>query len=411
MKFAVFIMGALQTGLLTLVPILMDRTGISAVNWSWLMALGLFVYVLSSPSWGRVIDRIGAKKALFYSFLWLLLSQVLLMVSVQWLAVQLSFAALCVALVAARVGYGLTASGVFPAAQTWITQQHSENAAMASALARLNVVSQLGRLLGPILVSVWVLFDAPLLSIWSLLFLGLAFAFYLWFSDSSAGQLIDKSTDEFAAELAVDEAMPNTGHDVKHTQGDFSWQQALPVYLMAFSLTGFLGALQFLLGPYLQTLWSITAEQASAQLGAMLTTAALVSVLVALKIGPRLFAQGVTTLAVVLVLISLGSLLLVVSDQVVALHIAVACLSSAVALATPWYGMVLRQTWSQSQGRIAGQLASVHMAGYGVGTLLGGWALQALGINVMQLFVLFPLVMLLCMAWVLFRFVRRISLH
>ena len=382
MKIAVFIMGAVQTALLTLVPVMMEKTQISAVHWSWLLSAGLFLFVVCSPFWGKAIDRFGAKNTLVVSFTCMLVSHCLLVVAVGYEGLSNNSWLLMALLILARVGYGLSASGVFPSAQTWALQNQSGNQSTASALAKLNAVSQLGRLSGPLLVSLVVMFFVePLISVWILLAVGLVWTLWIvrnaWRDRPHTSDTTSTSNTE--SEQQTDATLRT-----------YRWTDGFSVYGLAITLTIFIGALQFLLGPYLQMLWQISASQASVELGWMLTTAAIISVLVALKIGPKLFHSEIKTLSVIMILLASGCVLLLMADQRLVLHVAVACLSASIALATPWYGALLRDQWIEDQGKISGQLASVHMAGYGVGTLVGGYGLQFFEQNVILIFSLLP---------------------
>lgn len=387
MNIAVFIMGAVQTALLTLVPVMMEKTQISAVHWSWLLSAGLFLFVICSPFWGKAIDKFGAKTTLVVSFASMLVSHCLLVATVGYEGLTNYPWLLMALLIVARVGYGLSASGVFPSAQTWTLQSQSGDQSTASALAKLNAVSQLGRLSGPLLVSlVLMFFTEPLISVWILLAVGLVWTLrVVWNARSERPQLGNvTSTSIGKSDKHIDASLVNAN------LGSYRWTDGFSVYGLAITLTIFIGALQFLLGPYLQMLWQISASQASVELGWMLTTAAIISVLVALKIGPKLFRSEIKTVSAIMILLALGCALLLMADQRLVLHVAVACLSASIALATPWYGALLRDQWIEDQGKISGQLAAVHMAGYGVGTLVGGYGLQFFEQNVILIFALLP---------------------
>lgn len=402
MKVTVFIMGAVQTALLTLVPVMMEKTQISAVHWSWLLSLGLFLFVFCSPLWGKAIDRFGAKQTLLLSFSMMLVSHCLLLIAIQMGSFAQNVHGMLILLIVARIGYGLSASGVFPSAQTALLQQVPADQPTATVLARLNVVSQLGRLSGPLLVSVIVaLFAAPMFSVALLLVLGGVWTIRLFYDFLSNADNQARGLGGVTNDLASDSHISNGEK--------YRWQNGLSVYALALTLTVFIGALQFLLGPYLKQLWQISAEQASIELGWMLTTAAICSVIFALKIGPKLFHSAGKTMGAVCILLMLGSTLLVLADRSWILHAAVACLSGGVALVTPWYGALLRDKWVQHQGTISGQLASVHMAGYGLGTLVGGYALDFYGVQSILLFAAMPWVALFCFFLIAKQFFYRDS--
>ncbi len=400
---AVFTMGLMQTGTLTLLPVLMSISQLSETHWAWLISSAMFGVVVLGPLWGRWVDQYGAHKTLQVSFLGFTVSNVLLLVALGlphgiWLIAGL---------VVSRVFYSLFVAGIYPSAQALVTETESssesvDNLQVMDRLAKLNGLNQIGRLLGPVLVGVCVWSSWALMPLAALVLISMLAAAALLISFRQltlrANKNITNARDDKGALLERDDGTVHERHS-RHIQ------KGWPLYALAYSLTLFVGVLQFVIGPALMKYFNLLPETATFHLGGMLTVAALAALTTSL-LGTRWLSKHAKTFAalpiiVMLVLLSVGSVLLAVGQGLLFLYTGVIFLSMGMALCTPWYGSELRRQSPTLSGRIGGNLSSLHMLGYGSGTLIGGYGLALFENNVFFVFILMPVVATLfaCLAY------------
>lgn len=342
---AVLLTGLAQSALLSCLPWLMDRSGLGATAWSWLLGGSLWGMMLMAPLWGKWLDRRGAALGLWLSFSGFTLALALLLLALGMVPGSLAMVGL---LLVSRLVHSLFMAGVFPSAQ-YLQLQGLAPERWRGALARLSALSQLGRLLGPALVA--------------------AFA---WWWPPLALLLVLLASMLLAAALWRRQRLQGKGADAKESAAP--WAPALPLYLLALVITTALGQVQFLLGPLLQQGLGLSPEGASSLMGAYLALAALVAALVGLGLVPRLGSSGQLALGVLC--LSLGGAWLGWSSPQQGFWGPLALLSAGLALTSPWYGVKLRERWPRAQGRVAGRLSSLHTLGYGLGMVSGGWLLQ-----------------------------------
>ncbi|QGX41046.1 MFS transporter [Permianibacter aggregans] len=344
-------LGAGQTVLLSLVPVLLEHTGLNTAELGSLMALGTLSLMLAAPLWGWFSDRYGRRSVLRTGLLGYLLAQtgfvlVLLALADSWL--NLNVGLMLLALM--RLAYGLLAAGVYPACQAWACDT-SIGGQPLKALATISSGSHLGRSLGPLLVlpllPLAVL--APLL--W-LLLLPLLSLLLIW----------------RAPEPAIVTPTPSPAADASSVP--------LRPLLLAFSLTAAIGQLQFLLGPLLGERFALSAEQASAASASLLVLVSIVTILtqvfivrrlselnLALRFGALLFAAGMVWLAW--------------SAQAISFGLALVALAIGAALLVPAYSSQVDAGAETSQrGKRFGQLSLAHTAGYTLGFAVAGWWYQ-----------------------------------
>ncbi|MBS0976386.1 MFS transporter, partial [Serratia rubidaea] len=120
LAFCAGLLGIGQNGLLVALPVLVSMTHLSLSVWAGLLTLGSMLFLVGSPYWGRQCEVRGCKYVVLMALGGYLLSFALLALAVWGLtAGWLPSLAGLGALVAARVIYGLTVSGMVPASQTW----------------------------------------------------------------------------------------------------------------------------------------------------------------------------------------------------------------------------------------------------------------------------------------------------
>ena len=344
-------LGAAQTVLLSLVPVLLERTGLNTAELGSLMALGTLSLMLAAPLWGWLSDRFGRRSVLRSGLLGYLLAQsgfviVVLALASGWLNLGIGITLLALL----RVAYGLLAAGIYPACQAWACD-HSISEQPLKALSTISSGSHLGRSVGPLLVlpllPLAVL--APLL--W-LVLLPLLSLLLIWRAP----------------------APPQQRPTPSHSTNDSS--VSLRPLAMAFCLTAAIGQLQFLLGPLLGDRFALSAEEASTASASLLVLVSLVTILTQLFVVRRL-SNPRHALRVGALLFAVGMLALGWSPQAASFGLALVVLAIGAALLVPAYSSLVSAGAEPNQrGKRFGQLSLAHTAGYTAGFALAGWWYQ-----------------------------------
>lgn len=159
------LLGIGQNGLLVMLPQLVSLTGLSLSVWAGLLMFGSMLFLPASPWWGRQSERHGCQIVMLASLGGYLASFVV-MALVVWAMANGALNALwgMAGLVLSRMLYGLTVSGLVPAAQTWAIQRAGLDKRMA-ALATISSGLSCGRLLGPPLAAL-MLSVSPVAPLW-----------------------------------------------------------------------------------------------------------------------------------------------------------------------------------------------------------------------------------------------------
>ncbi len=387
---AVLLMGTLQSALLSCLPLLIAVTPLTTSQWSWLIGGSLLGFVVGGPTWGRLTDRFSPQRTLLWTFTGLCLAHGLLLVAI---GLPLPALGVLLLLIASRVVYAVFTSGLFGAAQASVLLNKPTD--IRSNLAKLNAVSQLGRLLGPLAV-VFCAWYHPLAALYVLGAIALIVL---------VATMLKQAETISSAEAESPHPFQEDSPGLKTR---FRIRLALPELAMAFVLTGFLGCLQFLLGPYLQHHFRLSPESATQHLSMLLILTAMIMFLGALVLVPRLQYQPRIYLLTMLSSCVIGGLLLGSADGLPMLVLGLVLLAIGVSLCTPYYGQQLRDQWPQQQGMVGGALTSAHTLGYGAGTLVGGWLMTHYADQALDgFYVLGPLLLLLT-GWQWLQHQRRI---
>ena len=148
---AAALMGIGQNGLLVSLPFLVEQSAFDLPTWSILIALGSFIFLPSAPFWGRVSDRYGPKRVVIQALFGMALSFALLALFAMMSQGGSAWLIGClVGLVAARIIYGATVSGIVPASQHWAILLCGEQHRL-QAITCVSIGLSTGRLIGPVL--------------------------------------------------------------------------------------------------------------------------------------------------------------------------------------------------------------------------------------------------------------------
>ncbi|WP_284195355.1 MFS transporter [Chitinimonas prasina] len=350
LALAAVVMGLGQTTLFTFLPLLMHHTGLDLAHITLAFAVGSGLFLLGSPLWAMLSDKLGRRSVVAIALLGFGLSHAMLLWQMQQ---GEHWAGQADTLLAGRILYGLTVSGLIPTCQAWLADLSAAEHRLA-ALSRLSAGLTLGRLLGPALAaaSLWL---NPLGPLWLV-------ALAAW-----------------PALLLLPMARPPSGKASTTVSNALNWRPVLAWLGFAWAMQMALGQVQYTLGPWLTQRFVLDAAAASAQLGWMLTGSAVVVMLLQLWVVPRckpgrplLLAGGAA--------LCLAGLLLALANHLAMAWLGLAVMGMAAALLVPTYTTLASLAAGQAgQSRVAGAIAATHTVGFSLaaglaGALFGLWS-------------------------------------
>jgi len=336
------LLGIGQNGLLVMLPQLVSLTGLSLSVWAGLLMFGSMLFLPASPWWGRQSERHGCKVVMIAS-LGGYLASFLVMALVVWAMSNGVLNALwgLAGLVLSRTLYGLTVSGLVPAAQTWAIQRAGLEKRMA-ALATISSGLSCGRLLGPPLAALMLSVN-PVAPLWLM-----AIAPFI------ALLLVLRE--------AADPPLPPVAHQSTRLKVSM-----LPFLGLALLLAVLVSLMQLGLSPHLHPLLQGDPVQISHHVAMLLSMAALATLAAQfLVVRPQHFSpMALLCLAAVLMVVGLGVMCLA---DVALFYVGIVITSLGAAMATPGYQLLLNDRLTTGKG--AGVIATSHTLGYGVSAML-----------------------------------------
>lgn len=336
------LLGIGQNGLLVMLPQLVSLTGLSLSVWAGLLMFGSMLFLPASPWWGRQSERHGCKVVMIAS-LGGYLASFLVMALVVWAMSSGVLNALwgLAGLVLSRTLYGLTVSGLVPAAQTWAIQRAGLEKRMA-ALATISSGLSCGRLLGPPLAALMLSVN-PVAPLWLM-----AIAPFI------ALLLVLRE--------AADPPLPPVAHQSTRLQVSM-----LPFLGLALLLAALVSLMQLGLSPHLHPLLQGDPVQISHHVAMLLSLAALATLAAQfLVVRPQHFSP-MTLLCIAAVLMVAGLGLMSVAGLTL-FYVGIVITSLGAAMATPGYQLLLNDRLTTGKG--AGVIATSHTLGYGVSAML-----------------------------------------
>ncbi|EPO4111080.1 MFS transporter [Enterobacter cloacae] len=345
------LLGIGQNGLLVMLPQLVTMTGLSLSVWAGLLMFGSMLFLPASPWWGRQSERHGCKSVMLASLSGYLASFFVMALVVWAMANGMLNAAWGLAgLILSRTLYGLTVSGLVPAAQTWAIQRAGLEKRMA-ALATISSGLSCGRLLGPPLAALMLSVN-PVAPLWLM------------------------AMAPFIALLMVlrevaDPPLPPVAQQATRLQASM-----LPYLMLALLLAALVSLMQLGLSPHLSPLLDGNAAQISHHVALLLSLAALATLAAQfLVVRPQHFRpMTLLCLAGVLMVVGLGVMCLA---DVALFYVGIVITSLGAAMATPGYQLLLNDRLTTGKG--AGVIATSHTLGYGVSALLVPLVTRAFG--------------------------------
>lgn len=345
------LLGIGQNGLLVMLPQLVTMTELSLSVWAGLLMFGSMLFLPASPWWGRQSERHGCKSVMLASLSGYLASFFVMALVVWAMANGMLNAAWGLAgLILSRTLYGLTVSGLVPAAQTWAIQRAGLEKRMA-ALATISSGLSCGRLLGPPLAALMLSVN-PVAPLWLM------------------------AMAPFIALLMVlrevaDPPLPPVAQQATRLQVSM-----LPYLMLALLLAALVSLMQLGLSPHLSPLLDGNTAQISHHVALLLSLAALATLAAQfLVVRPQHFRpMTLLCLAAVLMVVGLGVMCLA---DVALFYVGIVITSLGAAMATPGYQLLLNDRLTTGKG--AGVIATSHTLGYGVSALLVPLVTRAFG--------------------------------
>ncbi|HEG1709608.1 TPA: MFS transporter [Enterobacter cloacae] len=345
------LLGIGQNGLLVMLPQLVTMTELSLSVWAGLLMFGSMLFLPASPWWGRQSERHGCKSVMLASLSGYLASFFVMALVVWAMANGMLNAAWGLAgLILSRTLYGLTVSGLVPAAQTWAIQRAGLEKRMA-ALATISSGLSCGRLLGPPLAALMLSVN-PVAPLWLM------------------------AMAPFIALLLVlrevaDPPLPPVAQQATRLQVSM-----LPYLMLALLLAALVSLMQLGLSPHLRPLLDGNAAQISHHVALLLSLAALATLAAQfLVVRPQHFRpMTLLCLAAVLMVVGLGVMCLA---DVALFYVGIVITSLGAAMATPGYQLLLNDRLTTGKG--VGVIATSHTLGYGVSALLVPLVTRAFG--------------------------------
>jgi MFS family permease len=371
------VIGAGNSMLLAVAPPLVRQLGLSDSSVGWIFSLSALLWVLMSPGWGRLSDRIGRKPVAalglaaycvsMASFGGVVLLGMNGVLSGLWLFTWLMLA---------RAIFGAFGSASSPAAQAYIADR-TTRLERTEQLAGLTAAFALGQAFGPAICAALAAKFGLVFPIWLIAVLAAGAAFSIW---------------RFLPE--------NTPPQTERPRGE--WRQSLTLItdkrISAYLIYGF--ALSVVAGVTVQVFGLFTMDRLNAQgeHGAELTAAGFMvnalallatqmAILPRLKFGPRgLMAWGAGLLA-------LGVAVQIIADTLAALLVAQAVQGLGAGLARPGFtGGASVAVRPEEQGNAAGLVVAANGAGFVFSPLIGGVVYETIGMNAPLIIVVLLLV-------------------
>lgn len=367
------VIGAGNSMLLAVAPPLVRELGLADSSVGWIFSLSALLWVVMSPGWGRLSDRIGRKPvaALGLAAYAVSMGSFGLVVMLGQHAVLGGFW-LFTWLMLARSIFGAFGSASSPAAQAYIADR-TTRMERTEQLAGLTAAFAMGQAFGPAICAALAAKFGLVFPIWLIAVLAACASFAIWrFLPENTPPKAERARGEWKASLAL----------------------ITDKRLSAYLIYGF--ALSVVAGVTVQVFGLFTMDRlnASGEQGAELTAAGFMvnalallatqmAILPRLKLGSRgLMAWGAGLLA-------LGVGVQIISDTLAALLVAQAVQGLGAGLARPGFAggasVVVRP---EEQGSAAGLVVAANGAGFVFSPLLGGVVYETVGMNAPLMIVL-----------------------
>lgn len=377
------VIGAGNSMLLAVAPPLVRELRLPDSSVGWIFSLSALLWVLMSPGWGRLSDRIGRRPVAAFglgayavsmaSFGFVVMLGMNGVLAGFWLFTWLMLA---------RAIFGAFGSASSPAAQAYIADR-TTRMERTEQLAGLTAAFALGQAFGPAVCAALAAKFGLVFPIWLVAVLAAAASFMIW---------------RFLPE--------NTPPQTERPKGD--WRESLSLMndrrLSGYLIYGF--ALSVVAGVTVQVFGLFTMDRLNAQgvqgseltaagfmVNALALLATQMAILPRLKLGPRgLMAWGAGLLA-------LGVGVQIIAGSLAALLVAQAIQGLGAGLARPGFaGGASVAVQPHEQGNAAGLVVAANGAGFVFSPLIGGVVYETVGMNAPLIIMLVLLIAMMIFA-------------
>lgn len=377
------VIGAGNSMLLAVAPPLVRELRLPDSSVGWIFSLSALLWVLMSPGWGRLSDRIGRRPVAAFglgayavsmaSFGFVVMLGLNGLLAGFWLFTWLMLA---------RAIFGAFGSASSPAAQAYIADR-TTRMERTEQLAGLTAAFALGQAFGPAVCAALAAKFGLVFPIWLVAVLAAGASFAIW---------------RFLPE--------NTPPQTERPKGD--WRQSLALMndkrISAYLIYGF--ALSVVAGVTVQVFGLFTMDRLNAQgvhgseltaagfmVNALALLATQMAILPRLKLGPRgLMAWGAGLLA-------LGVGVQIIAGSLAALLVAQAIQGLGAGLARPGFaGGASVAVQPHEQGNAAGLVVAANGAGFVFSPLIGGVIYETVGMNAPLIIMLVLLIAMMIFA-------------
>lgn len=377
------VIGAGNSMLLAVAPPLVRELNLPDSSVGWIFSLSALLWVVMSPGWGRLSDRIGRKPVAALGLGAYAVSMASFGLVVMFgQAGFLVGAWLFIWLMLSRAIFGAFGSASSPAAQAYIADR-TTRLERTEQLAGLTAAFALGQAFGPAICAALAAKFGLVFPIWLVAALAAAASFAIW---------------RFLPE--------NTPPKTERPKGE--WNESLKLMtdrrLSGFLIYGF--ALSVVAGVTVQVFGLFTMDRlnASGEHGAELTAAGFMvnalallatqmAILPRIKLGPRgLMACGAGLLAV-------GVGVQIIAGSLAALLVSQAIQGLGAGLARPGFtGGASVAVRPEEQGSAAGLVVAANGAGFVFSPLIGGVVYETVGMNAPLIIMLVLLIAMMVFA-------------
>jgi len=353
-----WILGALQAATLILIPEMMLRGQLSALQLAIPLSIGTFVFMYCSGQWGKILDkRLVANKPLTIIIRWVLVGFIASQLTFVSLLQFTSFygVALVIALCSSRLLHGIFCSAIIPITQITLSRSDSKGEKLVWSSIAINV----GRITVPLLTFVPV--QIHYFSLWFIATITF-FALCVACLNKEKNVSVSKQLDS----VKPNKAKPNKDKPELFTL--FNNPLLLSICISAVLISLFSSQLQFSLGPLFLVKFANAAL--ASEVTATLLFASSASALTALFILYRpLSRYPKVFLLVIAVSLIIGSTLFIMQQHLI---IAVVLLSAALSMGPVWYTAIAIHASEHNKARASASVSQGHTLGNACGGLVGG---------------------------------------
>lgn len=156
--FALMSNGFGQSIVFSMLPPIIRELGLRDSSVALIHAIPAIIWAITSPMWGRTSDRWGRRPVIFIGVFGWGISAALFALSIQLgLMGLIALGPVYVIMIASRSLFGLTTSGVMPAANAYVAER-TTRADRTAAMATLGAANGIGNMTGPAVGAVLVVF-------------------------------------------------------------------------------------------------------------------------------------------------------------------------------------------------------------------------------------------------------------